>query len=485
MPNRKRIGDLLVENGFITGEQLAKGLEEEKRTGEMLGNILFNLGFISQKDLFFALSQLPHDHLQADSSKTLPQEIEKLVRQSSHDFGLDQAAAKHEIEASGSPLANLVDKFLINGILQNATDLHIGPDAGRVRVRYRIDGALQHSMFLPAEILSHIISRIKIIGQMNIAETRVPQDGGAEFFYRNRKIDLRISTFPVIGGENAVIRLLDKSQIRLGLENLGFSGADSARIQQSLAQPYGMILATGPTGSGKTTTLYSCLSMINSVSRHVFTIEDPVEYQLPLARQSQINVKAGLTFATGLRSILRQDPDIILVGEMRDLETSNLAVSAALTGHLVFSTLHTNDAVSSIARMAEIGVDPYLVSATLDSVIAQRLLRVLCPDCKEVLPRDHPSYELLGSSSAGKDLFGPVGCDACSNSGYRGRTAIYEFLQISPPIREMINARTSLVEIKRQAREDGFREMSEIAMQKVLQGLTTIEEVRHTTRLER
>jgi type II secretory ATPase GspE/PulE/Tfp pilus assembly ATPase PilB-like protein len=322
------------------------------------------------------------------------------------------------------------------------------------------------------------------MGQMNIAETRIPQDGGTEFYHKNRKIDLRISTFPVIGGENVVVRLLDKAQLRIGLDNLGFAENDSLKIQESLALPYGMVLVTGPTGSGKTTTLYSCLSMINTVSRHIFTIEDPVEYQLPLARQSQINVKAGLTFAAGLRSILRQDPDVILVGEMRDLETSNLAVSAALTGHLVFSTLHTNDAVSSIARMVEIGVDPFLISATLDSVVAQRLIRILCPKCKEVMPHDHPAYFKTGMDKGVGELFQPGGCNECNNSGYKGRTVIYEVLKISPEIRELINEKSNLVEIRRQAIKEGLREMREVAMDKVRSGVTTLEEVNLTTRLE-
>lgn len=484
MPPRKRIGDILTEKGYITSEQLTIGLEQQALTGELLGTVLFSLGFLSQKDLFQVLSLLSHDHQQVDKSNELPFEIENLVRQSTLTFSNEQTVTKREMESINSPLVNLVDKLLINGIQRGATDLHIGPDTNRVRVRYRIDGILHHGIFLPPELLNHIVSRCKIIGQMNIAETRIPQDGGAEFFHKNRKIDLRISTFPVLGGENVVIRLLDKAQLRVGLENLGFLESDSVKIRKSLAQPYGMILVTGPTGSGKTTTLYSCLSMINTVSRHIFTIEDPVEYQLPLARQSQINVKAGFTFATGLRSILRQDPDVILIGEMRDLETSNLAVSAALTGHLVFSTLHTNDAVSSIARLVEIGVDPFLISATLDSIIAQRLLRILCPKCKEILPYDHPSYRKIGMDKGIGELFQPIGCNECNHSGFKGRSVIYEILKISPAVSELINAKANLVEIRRQALQEGLREMRDVALDKVRAGLTTLDEVYLTTRLE-
>jgi type IV pilus assembly protein PilB len=484
MPPRKRIGDLLTEKGYITGEQLTIGLEEQKRTGELLGSVLFSLGFLSEKDLFNVLSLLANEQTKAEKTNELPNEIENLVRQSALAFSTEHPVAKREIESINSPLVNLVEKLLINGIQQGATDLHIGPDTNRVRVRYRVDGILHHGMFLPSELLNHIVSRFKIIGQMNIAETRIPQDGSTEFFHKNRKVDLRISTFPVIGGENVVVRLLDKAQLLVGLENLGFFENDSLIIRKSLTKPYGMILVTGPTGSGKTTTLYSCLSMINTVNRNIFTIEDPVEYQLPLARQSQINIKAGFTFATGLRSILRQDPDVILIGEMRDLETSNLAVSAALTGHLVFSTLHTNDAVSSIARLVEIGVDPFLISATLDSIIAQRLLRVLCPKCKDILPHDHPSYNIVGMDKGGGDLFQPIGCNECNNSGFKGRTVIYEVLRISPEISQLINGKSNLMEIRRLAIKEGLREMHDVALDKVRMGVTTLDEVYQTTRLE-
>ncbi|HAD05483.1 MAG TPA: type II secretion system protein GspE, partial [Desulfuromonas sp.] len=320
------------------------------------------------------------------------------------------------------------------------------------------------------------------MGRMNIAETRVPQDGGAEFFYKNRGLDLRISSFPVLGGENIVIRILDKSQVLVGLESLGFLDDDIDRINEALALPYGMILVTGPTGSGKTTTLYSFLSMINSVSRNMFTIEDPVEYHLTLARQAQVNVKAGLTFATGLRSILRQDPDVILVGEMRDSETAELAVRAALTGHLVFSTLHTNDAVSTIVRLTDIGIDPFLVSSTLDTIVAQRLARVLCPQCKEPLLEDDPAYRAIGADQKNQVLYRSTGCRSCDNSGFKGRTVIYEILKVDRRIRELINSRASIDDIRNAAIENGFRGMSEIGLKKVRQGITTLEEVRSIVR---
>ena len=307
MPPRKRIGERLIEAGLITEEQLGIGLAEQKKTGELIGSILFSLGFISQSDLFKVLS-LSHEGdapAPKEEAVEIPEEIEHLVRQSSAVFQAT-GGGKTESDFAQSPLVRLVEKIIVGGVSRGATDVHIGPDNKGTRIRYRVDGRLHHGMYLPSDLLNPIVSRIKIIGKMNIAENRVPQDGGSEFQYKNRKLDLRISTFPVVGGENLVIRILDKTQVRLGLESIGFQPRDTEIIHDILKTPFGMVLVTGPTGSGKTTTLYSCLSVINSVSKHIFTIEDPVEYQLPLIRQAQVNVKAGLTFATGLRSILRQ-----------------------------------------------------------------------------------------------------------------------------------------------------------------------------------
>lgn len=490
MPPRKRIGEILRDDGFITEEQLQTALTEQKKTGELLGSVLFSLGFISQKDLFKVLSATQQNTQQGpltpaggeETSQELPEEIDYLVQQSSSIFQKSADLYKVELDSPHSPLVNLVEKILINGVRRGATDVHINPDMKGVRIRYRVDGVLHHGMFLPGKLLNPIVSRIKVMGRMNIAETRVPQDGGAEFFYKNRGLDLRISSFPVVGGENIVIRILDKSQVLVGLESLGFLEGDIARINEALTLPYGMILVTGPTGSGKTTTLYSFLSMLNSVSRNMFTIEDPVEYHLPLARQAQVNVKAGLTFATGLRSILRQDPDVILVGEMRDTETAELAVRAALTGHLVFSTLHTNDAISTIVRLTDIGIDPFLVSSTIDTIVAQRLARVLCTQCKEPLPADDPAYQAVAADPATRTLYRATGCHACNHAGFKGRTVIYEILKINRKIRELINSRASIDEIRSAAIENGLRCMSEIGVEKVLQGITTLEEVRSIAR---
>ena len=488
MLTRKRIGDILIEEGRITDQQLQIALSEQKKTGELLGAILFSHGFITQQDLFkvLSLSQEESDSpRQSEDSLEVPDDIEVLVKQSSVVFQADNGLERKNVDSAQSPLVRLVDKIIISGIKQNATDIHVGPDTKGTRIRYRVDGALHHGMYLPKDLLNPIVSRFKILGHMNIAENRIPQDGGAEFHFKDKRLDLRISTFPLINGENIVARILDKSQLKLGLDNLGFKDTDTQLIHDTLKLPYGMILVTGPTGSGKTTTLYSCLTYINTVSRNIFTIEDPVEYQIPLVRQSQVNVKAGLTFASGLRSILRQDPDIVLVGEMRDLETAELAVRAALTGHLVFSTLHTNDALSSVIRMVDMGIEPFLISSTLYTVVAQRLVRLLCDKCKTPAPANDPSYTSLNiSNPQASVLYKPVGCDQCGNTGYRGRTVIYEILKVNADIRELINRKATHDEIKRQAVSNGFKSMFECGIDKVRSGITTLEEISTVTRSE-
>jgi len=473
---RKRIGELLLEAGLITKEQLEIALKEQKKTGELLGSILYSLGFISLKDLYQALSVSYVDEGEKkdfDITSDIPEDIEHLVKQSRESL-LGGKSVKTDVQATLPPLIRLVERIISNGIVKGATDVHIGPDMKGVRVRYRIDGQLQHGMHLPMDLLGPIISRIKIMGGMNIAETRIPQDGGTEFTYRDRKLDIRISTYPVLGGENAVLRILDKSQVKIGLESLGFFPEDAQRLAKIAKAPYGMIIVTGPTGSGKTTTLYSCLSIVNSVSKNIFTIEDPIEYQMPLVRQSQVNVKAGLTFATGLRSILRQDPDIILVGEIRDVETAELALRAALTGHLVFTTLHTNDAISSTLRLVDMGIEPFIISSTLNAIISQRLVRVLCDYCKEAIPKDNPIYDKLNTN---KVLYTSKGCTHCNETGYKGRTVIYEILEIDEEIKRFINRKASLNEIRDYAFSKGFREMFSIGMEKVKLGITTYEEV--------
>jgi type IV pilus assembly protein PilB len=482
---RKRIGDRLIEAGLITQEQLLTALEEQKTTGELIGAILYSHGFISQKDLFTVLSMSYSGEYtkEKEEEMDLPRDITDIVRQS-------RAAMKTTIRESDkisditmAPVVRLVEQIIITGMKKRATDIHIGPDVKGTRIRYRIDGLLQHAMYLPKDMLPALVSRIKIMGAMNIAESRIPQDGSTQFVSESKIYDIRISTFPLTGGENIVMRVLDKSQLLLGLENLGFLEDDIETLKKSLNVPYGMIIVTGPTGSGKTTTLYSALSTINSVFKNIFTIEDPVEYQLPLIRQSQVNVKAGLTFASGLRSILRQDPDVILVGEMRDMETAELAIRSALTGHLVFTTLHTNNAASTLPRLMDMGVEPFLLASTIDTIVSQRILRLLCRDCREDYVPSDSLRESLGVHVPEDAVFYRAkGCKECNDTGYKGRTIIYEILRMNEPLRKLVLEKSGSATLADAARTGGMKPMYEIGIRKVILGLTSLEEVMSTTR---
>jgi type IV pilus assembly protein PilB len=482
---RKRIGDRLIDAGLITQEQLQIALQEQKKTGELIGAILYGNGFISQKDLFTVLSMSYSGEYtkEKEEEMDLPRDITDIVRQSRAVLRTTVRDAEKISDISMAPVVRLVEQIIITGMKKRATDIHIGPDVKGTRIRYRIDGLLQHAMYLPKDMLPPIVSRVKILGAMNIAESRIPQDGSTEFVWETKVFDIRISTFPLTGGENIVMRILDKSQLLLGLENLGFLGDDIETLKKSLSLPYGMIVVTGPTGSGKTTTLYSALSTINSVFKNIYTIEDPVEYQLPLIRQSQINVKAGLTFASGLRSILRQDPDVILVGEMRDMETAELAIRSALTGHLVFTTLHTNNAASSLPRLIDMGVEPFLLASTIDTVISQRLVRMLCNNCKESYSPTSEMRESIGVTVPQDAVFFMAkGCKECNDTGYRGRTIIYEIMKMNESLRKLILAKSGSDTLADAARKGGMEPMYEIGIRKVILGLTSLEEVISTTR---
>ena len=482
---RKRIGERLVDAGLITEAQLQIALEEQKKTGELLGAILFSLGFISQKDLFTVLSMVHSGEQQKKDTeeKHLPDDMEEIIRQSTSAVKTNEKETAKAAEVSVAPVVRLVDRVVATGLQKGATDIHIGPDVRGTRVRYRIDGQLQHGMYLPKEILPAVVSRIKILGSMNIAENRIPQDGATEYTWNNKSLDLRISTFPVLGGENIVLRILDKSQLMLGLENLGYLREDIETLNHSLAMPYGLILVTGPTGSGKTTTLYSLLSIINSVYKNIYTLEDPIEYQLPLVRQSQVNVKAGLTFASGLRSILRQDPDVILVGEMRDMETAELAIRSSLTGHLVFSTLHTNDAVSSLPRLIDMGIEPFLLASTVETIVAQRLIRLLCLKCREAYsPPDDMRKQLGNALTDSSVLYRAKGCPECNDTGYRGRTVIYEILRMNEVLRKLVLSKSGSDRLYEAAKSSGLQTMYDMGIRKAVAGLTSVEEVYSTTR---
>ncbi len=378
-----------------------------------------------------------------------------------------------------APIVRVVNLIISQAINDKASDIHIEPEAKAVKVRYRVDGVLHEVMTPPKHIQAPMVSRIKIMAAMDIAERRIPQDGKIHLTHDGREFDLRVSTVPTVHGEKTVMRILDKGSVQLGLNKLGFYESNLVLWESIVEKPYGMLLVTGPTGSGKSTTLYSCLNKLNKGDRNLMTVEDPVEYQIQGINQVQTNLKAGLTFASALKAFLRQDPDIIMVGEIRDETTGKIAVEAALTGHLVLSTLHTNDACGAISRLVEMGVEPFLVASALIGVLAQRLARNICPNCKESYRPPVEAIRKFGMTVYGDsdiNFFRGRGCDHCKGTGYRGRTGIHEVLQISERVRAMVLMRASTAEIRQAAVEDGMRLMQDDVVQKVLDGVTSMEE---------
>lgn len=581
------LGEKLRELGLIDDQQLELALSEQKRTGELLGQILFDLGFISEDDLVNALSgegpqsevDLGEAEIDAEVLKLVPTEfcreqhvlplekddftltvamvntydvnvIDALERRTGMQirpltvtdqdmekaldkfYGSDEdvediidegmrmaeetlkrraATGLGEIEeaASQAPIIKLVDRIIVQAVHERATDIHFEPDEKLMRVRFRIDGILHQRKTVPLNLREPIISRIKIMADLNIAERRIPQDGKIGFSVGKRKIDIRVSIFPTVTGENAVLRLLDRASLQLDLTKLGFPEKERAEFEGMLDMPYGIVLVTGPTGSGKTTTLYSAISHVNTLARKVCTLEDPVEYQLPIIQQSEINDKAGFTFSLGLRSMLRQDPDVILVGEIRDQETAELAVRAALTGHLVLSTLHTNDASGALPRLMDMGIEPFLVSSSILGIMAQRLVRLICPNCKEAYQPNDQEMHILSlhkealEGTLGLDalesivqdreaiqrkdqvftLYRGKGCSYCNQTGYKGRIAIFELIVMNKKIQSMAESNASIEDIRRAARKFGMHSMFTDGMNKVLNGITTIDEVRRVTLL--
>jgi type IV pilus assembly protein PilB len=391
----------------------------------------------------------------------------------------DLARLKEVVDEA--PIVKYVNLLITQAIQDRASDIHIEPGEHDLRVRYRIDGVLHEVMRSPRSIQSGVISRLKIMADINIAERRVPQDGRLSVTAHGQKVDLRVATLPTVWGEKVVMRILDNSTASLALSDLGFEERNYLRYSASFTKPYGMLLVTGPTGSGKSTTLYATLNIIAKPEINVITVEDPVEYRLPGINQVQVNAKAGLTFAAALRSILRSDPDVVLVGEIRDHETAQIAIEAALTGHLVLSTLHTNDAPSAITRLTEMGIEPFLVGSALDCVLAQRLARRLCPKCKEPY---QPSGEELQSAGfpwiPGEDLptlYRPVGCSACAKTGYKGRLALHEVMAVTEEIERLAVGRASAAEVAQEARRQGMHRLREDGMLKVRDGVTSMEEI--------
>ncbi len=399
------------------------------------------------------------------------------------EFGdlLDEGAEVEDlsaIEASvdEAPVVKLVNTIITRAMNERASDIHIEPGEKDLRVRFRIDGVLHEAMTTPRSITNAMVSRLKIMADINIAERRIPQDGRISLKVQGRQVDLRVATLPSVYGEKVVLRILDRSSILLELTDLGFSAHNLARFESSYTKPYGAILVTGPTGSGKSTTLYATLNVLNRPEVNIITTEDPVEYRLAGITQVQVNRKAGLTFASALRSILRADPDIALIGEIRDRETAQIAIEAALTGHLVLSTLHTNDSSSSIGRLIEMDVEPYLVASSIDAILAQRLARRLCDKCRQEAAPAADKFEAAGLDVP-KHVFEAVGCQSCANTGYRGRLALHEVLLVSEDIQRMSVERRPSDEIQAVAIEEGMTTLWQDGLEKVASGMTSLEEI--------
>jgi len=549
--NKMKLGDLLLSVGKINEEQLKRALVKQRSTGEKIGEVLVDMGLVSELDIIEVLEfqlGIPHVNL---SKYTINAEITNIV---SEDFarknilipiekyknrlkvamadplnlfiiddlkiisGLEiepvistrndifnsidryfgkQTAEKaiedfkeqYKIEdidnldeemlneINNAPVVRLINSIIRQAIKAKASDIHIEPFENNVRVRFRIDGDLQEIMSPTKSTHSAIVTRIKIMGNMDIAEKRIPQDGRVEINIDGNDVDMRISVLPTVYGEKIVIRLLDRTTFLLSKEQLGFTQNNNDRFDNIINHNNGIILVTGPTGSGKTTTLYAVLRNLNTINKNIITVEDPVEYRLDGINQVQVNNKTGLTFAGGLRSILRQDPDIIMVGEIRDTETAQIAVRAALTGHLVISTLHTNDAPSTINRLVDMGIEPYLITASIVGIIAQRLVRKICDNCMTEYEASMEEKRILEIDANNKlILHRGKGCNNCYNSGYKGRIAIHEILPMTKGIREIINNRGTLDDIKDKSVEEGMTTLKKNCIQLVKNGITTVEE---------
>jgi len=423
----------------------------------------------SEEDIYGAISRIYRDRPDVDLNE---------------DEAADDGAAVADIRDVNdeAPIVRLVNAVLAQAVDDNASDVHFEPQVKDLAVRLRVDGVLLHIMSIPRRMMSGVTSRLKIMADLDIAERRVPQDGRIGLMVGGKAIDIRVATLPTVYGEKVVMRLLDKSNVMLDLEELGFSEKALRRFRSSFTKPYGAILVTGPTGSGKSTSLYAALNILNSPEKNIITVEDPVEYRLAGINQVQVNTRTGMTFAAALRSILRCDPDIVMIGEIRDRETAQIAVESALTGHLVLSTLHTNDAPGALSRLTEMGIEPFLTSSAVDCVLAQRLARRLCTQCKEPYTA---TREMLRKNDFPQEvwerddvvLYRPKGCSRCKNTGYKGRFGLYEVMLVSEAIRRLTVERKSADEISRVARAEGMLSLREDGIEKVLQGVTSIEEI--------
>jgi general secretion pathway protein E len=468
-----------------------------RQKGELVAAVADNRGIFALNDISRKLKLKPRPVLSTEED--IIQAINRIYSQTSKMDeamgaieGEDLSLIATEFESpkdlleltEEAPIIRLLNALLMEAVKERASDIHIEPYEKGVEVRLRVDGILRRVLSPPKIIQDAVISRVKILAGMDIAEKRLPQDGRIKLLVGGRNIDIRVSIIPTSLGERVVLRLLDRQAGIISLEKLGFSDAMQERYVRALARQNGIILVTGPTGSGKTTTLYASLLKLHSEERNIITVEDPVEYQLPGIGQMQVSPKIGLTFASGLRAILRQDPDIMMVGEIRDRETAEIAIHASLTGHLVMSTLHTNDAATAITRMIDMGIEPFLVASSLVCVLAQRLVRVICQHCRESYVAGNREAEYLGTGQEAPLLYRGRGCDRCLETGYLGRIGIYELLEITPDIRTMIGERRDSQTILNGAIKSGFKTLQQNALEKIMSGTTTIEEMLRVTQRE-
>lgn len=555
----KKLGDLLVRKGLITGAQLGEAMEHLKYTStDDLDVYLIQRGYVSEKDVltvegeqigcpFMDLSEVEIDpkvvkvvprHIaekyrvivvakneeakkitlamsnplnifaiddirmltqfdvnpvlasENDITKILGSSYTQLDSASQILEGMsveeDEEFKKIEEEenlstselvaaADEGPVVQISNSIIMQAVKDGASDIHIEPTKTSVRVRFRIDGVLHEEMKFPRKLHAALISRFKILAKLDIAERRIPQDGRIPLKVEGREIDLRVASLPTVWGEKATMRILDKSSVLIGLERLGFESDDLQKFQRLINKPYGIIFVTGPTGSGKTTTLYAVLNELNHIDRNIISIEDPIEYQLPGVAQAQVNVKAGMSFAGALRSMLRQDPDIVMVGELRDKETAEIAVQASLTGHLVLATIHANDTSSTVTRLFHMGVEPFLVSSSVVCILAQRLIRKICPECKDDYMPPPESLARIGIPP-GTKLYRGKGCAFCRNSGYMGRMGVYELLELDDELRQLVTMKASAPEIRKKSLESGMYTLQQDGIRKVINGQTSIEE---------
>jgi type IV pilus assembly protein PilB len=553
-----RLGQLLIDQGLLTGQQLNDALMAQKATGRMLGEVLVERQYITPAILASTLAasagikvcQLRHGLIDPALLKLVgDEEAERLVaipmfqvretltvamaepqslpaidrlRQLTgkrirpvfaHAANIKEYIAKYkggnvnvdefltslvdsdisvvDKEAvdegpvsdldkmvSGSPIVNLVNLMLLSAVRDKASDIHVEPDKKGTRIRYRIDGVLRDLMKPPTGMHSAIVSRVKVIGKMDIAEKRLPQEGRVRIVAEGRDIDLRVSSMPTLLGEKLVMRVLDKANLRMDLGQLGFRAEMLEAFKRMLSKPNGLVLVTGPTGSGKTTTLYSALDLLRDPELNLVTVEDPVEYQLDLINQIQVNQQIGMTFAKALRSILRQDPDVIMVGEIRDEETARVSIQAAQTGHLVLATLHTNDAPAAVARLTDMGIEPYLLSGALNGVVAQRLVRTVCPACaNKYYPSEAELRDAELTSMTGRAFRKGAGCLQCHDTGFRGRAAIYEVMEITSDMRRAVHRGSSTQELRDKMAKLGMKSLREEGVALAIDGKTTLDEV--------